>query len=118
MGEGGGGGTCAVGALNDCAAKQANIVQILERVSRHLQIKGNMPNQRRFKEMQDELEYKKVQVQNAAMTSDRLREEREMRQQARLYGSWVTGHGSHVRPWGGARCTVVGRPTPMRFTGF
>lgn len=69
------------GALNDCAAKQANIVQILERVSRHLQIKGNMPNQRRFKEMQDELEYKKVQVQNAAMTSDRLREERAMRQQ-------------------------------------
>ena len=69
------------GVLNDCAAKQANIVQILERVSRHLQIKDNMPNQRRFKEMQDELEYKKVQVQNAAMTSDRLREERELRQQ-------------------------------------
>jgi intraflagellar transport protein 74 len=69
------------GVLNDCAAKQANVVQILERVSRHLQIKGNMPNQRRFKEMQDELEYKKVQVQNAAMTSDRLVEERQMRQQ-------------------------------------
>lgn len=69
------------GVLNDCAGRQANIVQILERVSRHLQIKGNMPDQRRFKEMQDELEYKKVQVQNAAMTSDRLKEERALRQQ-------------------------------------
>ena len=48
------------GVLNDCAMRQANIVQMLERVSRHLQLQGNMPNQRRFKEMQDELEYKKV----------------------------------------------------------
>jgi len=69
------------GLLNDCAAKQANTVAILERVSRHLQIKGNMPDQERFKEMQNELEYKKVQVANAATTSDRLREERQMRQQ-------------------------------------
>ena len=91
-------GPCAVGALNDCAAKQANIVQILERVSRHLQIKGNMPNQRRFKEMQDELEYKKVQVQNAAMTSDRLREEREMRQQVRVAPSWGVASWNSVDP--------------------
>ena len=40
-----------------------------------------MPDQERFKEMQNELEYKKVQVANAATTSDRLREERQMRQQ-------------------------------------
>lgn len=88
-------------ALNDCAAKQANVVQILERVSRHLSIKGNMPNQRRFKEMQDELEYKKVQVQNAAMTSDRLQEERAMRQQELEKISTLeagTGRFPNIRP--------------------
>ena len=48
--------------LNDIAAKQANTTGLLEKVSRHLQLQGNMPNQKRFKEMQDELEYKKQQV--------------------------------------------------------
>ena len=90
------------GVLNECAAKQANVVAILERVSRHLSMKGNMPDQHRFKEMQDELEYKKVQVQNAAMTSERLRQEREMRQQVgtltSLIVNWRTPHsrlGAH-----------------------
>lgn len=66
---------------NDIAAKQQNITAMLEKVSRHIQLQGNMPNQKRFKEMQDELEYKKQQVQNAATTQSRLVQEKELRQQ-------------------------------------
>lgn len=39
-----------------------------------------LPSQRKFREMKDELEYKKVQLENTAITQERLREELTARQ--------------------------------------
>ena len=42
-------------------------------------MQGNLPSQRKFREMQDELEYKKVQMENAQTTQTRLQQELDIR---------------------------------------
>jgi intraflagellar transport protein 74 len=54
-------------------------VRLLERISKGLAMEGNLPSQRKFKEMQEELEYKQVQMENAATTQGRLQQELELR---------------------------------------
>jgi hypothetical protein len=54
-------------------------VVLLERISKGLAMEGNLPSQRKFKEMQEELEYKQVQMENAATTQGRLQQELELR---------------------------------------
>ena len=68
-------------ALNDADAKRVAIVAAMERTARHLSLKGNLPNQTRFKELEQELAYKQTQVANAEHTNERLAGERAQRQQ-------------------------------------
>ena len=67
-------------ALNDADARRVAIVAAMERTARHLSLKGNLPNQRRFKELERELAYKQTQVANAEHTNERLRTEKLERQ--------------------------------------
>ena len=67
-------------ALNDADARRVAIVAAMERTARHLSLKGNVPNQRRFKELERELAYKQTQVANAEHTNERLRTEKLERQ--------------------------------------
>lgn len=60
--------------------KEDSIVQLLEKVNKLEAISTSaLPTQRRFKEMQDELEYKKMQLENTQSTQERLKEELAMR---------------------------------------
>jgi len=66
-------------ALGELAAHKQATVVLLERISKGLAMEGNLPSQRKFKEMQEELEYKQVQMENAATTQGRLQQELELR---------------------------------------
>lgn len=67
-------------ALADIAAKRDSTVSLLEKISkRGVALQGNLPSQRRFREMQDELEYKKIQMENAQTTQTRLQQELDLR---------------------------------------
>lgn len=67
-------------ALRQMREKKESIVNLLERISKGMGMEGNLPSQRRYREMQDELEYKKKQMQNAETTQDRLVQEKDLRQ--------------------------------------
>jgi hypothetical protein len=58
-------------------SKEDGIVAILEKVVKMQGIIGSaLPSQKKFKEMQDELEYKKMQLENTQTTQERLKEVR------------------------------------------
>ena len=60
--------------------KQDAIVALLEKVTKLQSLAGSaLPTQKKFKEMQDELEYKKQQLENTQQTQERLKEELTMR---------------------------------------
>jgi len=66
-------------ALQEMRRHKDTIVQLLDRISKGLTLQGNLPSQRKFREMQDELEYKKVQMENAQTTQTRLQQELDLR---------------------------------------
>nr|AAO92260.1 intraflagellar transport protein component IFT74/72 [Chlamydomonas reinhardtii] len=60
--------------------KEDGIVGVLEKMVKMQGIIGsNLPSQKKYKEMQDELEYKKMQLENTQTTQERLKEELTMR---------------------------------------
>jgi len=65
--------------IEQTAAKKDAIVAILEKISKAIGMQGNLPSQRRYREMQDELEYKKIQMENAQTTQTRLQQELDLR---------------------------------------
>ncbi|KAG1670889.1 hypothetical protein FOA52_000391 [Chlamydomonas sp. UWO 241] len=66
--------------MQETRDKQDAIVGLLEKIAKLSSMTGGaLPSQKKFKEMQDELEYKKMQLENTQMTQTRLREELEMR---------------------------------------
>ncbi|GAX82423.1 hypothetical protein CEUSTIGMA_g9851.t1 [Chlamydomonas eustigma] len=66
--------------LKETQDKQDAIVSLLEKITKLQGLVGSaLPTQKKFKEMQDELEYKKMQLENTQMTQDRLKEELQMR---------------------------------------
>eukprot|EP00197_Chlamydomonas_leiostraca_P011457 CAMPEP_0202869542 /NCGR_PEP_ID=MMETSP1391-20130828/12512_1 /ASSEMBLY_ACC=CAM_ASM_000867 /TAXON_ID=1034604 /ORGANISM="Chlamydomonas leiostraca, Strain SAG 11-49" /LENGTH=623 /DNA_ID=CAMNT_0049549875 /DNA_START=192 /DNA_END=2063 /DNA_ORIENTATION=+ len=66
--------------LDENRNKQDSIVGLLERINKLQSIaSGALPSTKKFKEMQDELEYKKMQLENTQMTQERLKEELTMR---------------------------------------
>eukprot|EP00240_Pyramimonas_obovata_P000770 CAMPEP_0118951980 /NCGR_PEP_ID=MMETSP1169-20130426/54012_1 /TAXON_ID=36882 /ORGANISM="Pyramimonas obovata, Strain CCMP722" /LENGTH=604 /DNA_ID=CAMNT_0006899135 /DNA_START=101 /DNA_END=1915 /DNA_ORIENTATION=+ len=64
---------------SEISQRKETITALLERISKGLTLQGNLPSQRRFREMQDELEYKKVQMENAQTTQTRLQQELDLR---------------------------------------
>ncbi|GIL44084.1 hypothetical protein Vafri_1639 [Volvox africanus] len=66
--------------MQEKQSKEDGIVAILEKVVKMQGIIGSaLPSQKKFKEMQDELEYKKMQLENTQTTQERLKEELSMR---------------------------------------
>lgn len=66
--------------LGEKQAKEDAIVALLDKITKLETISTSaLPSQRRFKEMQDELEYKKMQLENTQSTQERLKEELAMR---------------------------------------
>ncbi|KAG2495583.1 hypothetical protein HYH03_006183 [Edaphochlamys debaryana] len=66
--------------LKEKQSKEDGIVATLEKVVKMQGIIGSsLPSQKKFKEMQDELEYKKMQLENTQTTQERLKEELAMR---------------------------------------
>jgi len=66
--------------LEEASAKQDAIVGMLEKITKLQNMMGGaLPSQKKFKEMQDELEYKRMQLENTQMTQQRLQEELVMR---------------------------------------
>jgi len=66
--------------MDEARATQDAIVQRLDRITKLHNIAGGvLPSTKQFKEMQDELEYKQLQLENTQMTQDRLKEELIMR---------------------------------------
>lgn len=65
----------------DLQSKQEAVVAALERVSKAGKVVQSkaLPDSGKFREMQDELEYKKIQVENAQNTQVRLKDELTMR---------------------------------------
>jgi len=69
------------------AAKQSEkqsredaVVALLERITKLQSVASSqLPNQKRFKEMQDELEYKRMQLETTQTTQERLKDELQMR---------------------------------------
>jgi len=61
----------------DLGKKQEDVMATLERLSRAAQVVANkeLPDSGKFREMQDELEYKKIQVESAQTTQVRLKDE-------------------------------------------
>eukprot|EP00200_Dunaliella_tertiolecta_P010673 CAMPEP_0202381376 /NCGR_PEP_ID=MMETSP1127-20130417/35240_1 /ASSEMBLY_ACC=CAM_ASM_000462 /TAXON_ID=3047 /ORGANISM="Dunaliella tertiolecta, Strain CCMP1320" /LENGTH=623 /DNA_ID=CAMNT_0048980319 /DNA_START=178 /DNA_END=2049 /DNA_ORIENTATION=+ len=67
--------------VEEMRAKQDAIVAQLEKINKLVAIsEGALPSTNKFKEMQDELEYKQMQLENTQMTQERLKEELLMRQ--------------------------------------
>ena len=66
-------------ALRQTEEKQQSIVTLLERISKGMGAESNLPSQRRYRELQDELEFKKKQMENAQTTQGRLVQEKELR---------------------------------------
>jgi intraflagellar transport protein 74 len=66
---------------NELRGRQGDVVAALEKMSKMVRLLGDkaLPDSAKFREMQDELEYKKVQVSNAQTTQVRLKGELEMR---------------------------------------
>ena len=66
---------------NELQGRQGDVVSALEKMAKATQLLGNkaLPDSGKFREMQDELEYKKIQVENAQNTQVRLKGELEMR---------------------------------------
>lgn len=61
--------------IQEKQSKEDGIVAILEKVVKMQAIIGSaLPTQKKFKEMQDELEYKKMQLENTQTTQERLKE--------------------------------------------
>ncbi|KAF5830861.1 hypothetical protein DUNSADRAFT_13941 [Dunaliella salina] len=66
--------------VEEMRAKQDTIVAQLEKINKLVAIsEGALPSTNKFKEMQDELEYKQMQLENTQMTQERLKEELLMR---------------------------------------
>lgn len=66
--------------LEEMRSKQDAIVSLLEKITKLQNLAGGaLPSQKKFKEMQDELEYKKQQLENTQQTQERLKEELTMR---------------------------------------
>eukprot|EP00899_Mesostigma_viride_P011857 jgi/Mesvir1/20672/Mv14885-RA.1 len=63
----------------DMEATQKSIVALLDKVAKLQAMEANMPSKKRFKEMRDELQYKTMQMENAATTQSRLQGEMEAR---------------------------------------
>ena len=56
-------------------SKEDSIVGLLEKITKLTAITSSqLPSQKKFKEMQDELEYKKMQLENTQTTQERLKE--------------------------------------------
>jgi len=68
-------------ATNETRAAQAEALELLEKLTRTVEMSAALPSKNRYRDMQDELEYKKVQMDNAANTSDRLQQEKNLRKQ-------------------------------------
>ncbi|KAJ9521039.1 hypothetical protein QJQ45_022757 [Haematococcus lacustris] len=66
--------------LAELRSKQDAIVALLEKINKLQSIAGAaLPSTKQFRQMQDELEYKKMQLENTQMTQERLKEELNMR---------------------------------------
>ncbi len=66
--------------MEETRTKQDAIVALLERIVKLQGLASSaLPSQKKFKEMQDELEYKRMQLENTQMTQERLKEELQMR---------------------------------------
>lgn len=57
--------------------KKQDIVELLNRISRTLQERSNLPHPARYEQLKDELEYKHFQMENAETTKEKLQHERE-----------------------------------------
>lgn len=66
--------------LEEARTRQDSIVAILEKLTKLQSITTSaLPSQKKFKEMQDELEYKRMQLETTQVTQERLKEELVMR---------------------------------------
>jgi len=66
--------------MDEMRAKQDAIVALLERINKLQGMATSaLPSAKKFQEMKDELEYKRMQLENTQMTQERLKEELQMR---------------------------------------
>jgi len=65
----------------ELSSKQEAVVAVLEKLAKAGSVLSSqaLPDSNKFREMQDELEYKKIQVENAQTTQVRLKDELELR---------------------------------------
>lgn len=86
--------------LQEKQSKEDGIVGLLDKLTKLGAITSSaLPSQKKFKEMQDELEYKKMQLENTQTTQERLKEVR---------GPSRAGRGP-TRAWRVACCDKGGR---------
>eukprot|EP00798_Chlamydomonas_sp_ICE-L_P011195 gene11195-18812_t len=66
--------------LDEARTRQDSIVSLLDKLTKLQSITTSaLPSQKKFREMQDELEYKRMQLETTQVTSERLKEELVMR---------------------------------------